>query len=253
MTRILALWAVPRSTSTAFEWMMRVRGDFTCYHEPFGEVWYQGEEPDWPRLQPDSVRTAGLTYESAWRDLQAAADAGPVFIKEFPLYLERLWTDEFLSHFTHSFLIRHPAKTVTSMFKHWPDFISKETGFVEQRQLFDRLADPTGVAPPVVDSDDLLADPASMVRAWCEAVGIGFLPEALSWDPGAREEVSWWDGGSFHQNLRDSDGLRPQPNTSVDLADAPERVQEVVVDLLPHYEHLYAHRLTVDHQSIGDR
>ena len=49
--RILALWAVPRSTSTAFEWMMRMRGDMTCFHEPFGEAWYQGEAPLWPRVQ----------------------------------------------------------------------------------------------------------------------------------------------------------------------------------------------------------
>ena len=45
MHKILALWAVPRSTSTAFEWMMRQRGDLDCLHEPFGEAWYQGEAP----------------------------------------------------------------------------------------------------------------------------------------------------------------------------------------------------------------
>jgi len=38
------LWATPRSTSTAFEWMMRMRGDMTCFHEPFGEAWYKGDE-----------------------------------------------------------------------------------------------------------------------------------------------------------------------------------------------------------------
>jgi len=36
----LTLWATPRSTSTAFEWMMRQRGDFDCYHEPWNELYY---------------------------------------------------------------------------------------------------------------------------------------------------------------------------------------------------------------------
>ena len=49
MTPILALWAVPRSTSTAFEWMMRQRGDFECVHEPFGEAWYFGTDRRTPR------------------------------------------------------------------------------------------------------------------------------------------------------------------------------------------------------------
>lgn len=243
--KILALWAVPRSTSTAFEWMMRMRGDHICFHEPFGEVWYQGEEPDWPRLQADSVRTPGLTYASAWRSIRDAAAESSVFIKEFPLYLEQLWTDEFLTNFNHSFLIRDPAKTVTSMYKHWPDFDITETGFAQQRLLFDRLTERDGTPPPVLDSDDLLADPIAAVEAWCRSVGIAFLPDALSWAPGNRDEVSWWDGGSFHENLRNSDGLKPQVKTSIDLADAPERVREVVAELRPHYEHLRAHRLPV--------
>ena len=156
MQKVLALWAVPRSTSTAFEWMMRVRGDHQCFHEPFGEAWYQGESPDWPRLTADSVRTPGLTYEVVQQRLTAAIATGPVFSKDFPHYITTLWTDEFLDQFNHSFLIRDPAKTVTSMFKHWPDFHVAETGFAEQRELFDRLAERNGTPPPVIDSDDLL-------------------------------------------------------------------------------------------------
>ena len=33
-----------RSTSTAFEWMMQQRGDFTCFHEPFNEAHYYGSD-----------------------------------------------------------------------------------------------------------------------------------------------------------------------------------------------------------------
>ena len=243
MHRILVLWAVPRSTSTAFEWMMRMRGDMTCFHEPFGEAWYQGEDPLWPRARPDSVRTPGLTLDGVWKTLREAASNGPVFSKDFPHYVAHMWTDERLDLFEHSFLIRDPAKTITSMFRHWPDFHPAEVGHAEQRALFDRLADRTGEAPPVIDSDDLLEDPHAVVEAWCEAVGVRFRPEALSWDPGARDEVSWWDGGSFHENLRSSDGLKRQPRTHIDIGRAPDRVKAVYEAVLPHYEHLRAHRL----------
>ncbi len=249
MHKILALWAVPRSTSTAFEWMMRQRGDMDCFHEPFGEAWYQGETPLWPRFEEGGVRTPGLTLESVWETLQAAARKGPVFSKDFPLYIDHMWTDAFLDNFTHSFLIRDPAKTITSMYARWPDFHEKELGFPEQRELFDLLAEKTGQAPPVLDSDDLLEDPHGMVEVWCEAVGIPFLPEALSWEPGARDEVSWWDGGSFHANLRNSDGLKPQKRKYIDIAQAPDRVKEIHERMLPHYEHLHSHRL----QNKGQR
>ncbi len=74
MHEILVLWATPRSTSTAFEWMMRMRGDRTCFHEPFGEAWYQGDEALWPRLTPDSPRTPGLSFASVLANLRLAAE-----------------------------------------------------------------------------------------------------------------------------------------------------------------------------------
>ncbi len=243
MHKILVLWATPRSTSTAFEWMMRMRGDLNCFHEPFGEPWYQGESPRWPRIKRDSPRKSGLTFESVWQQLNEAATRGPVFSKDFPHYIEHMWTDEFLGNFNHSFLIRDPAKVATSMFKHWPDFVLKEIAIVEQRKLFDRLVDTLGEVPPVIDSDDLLENPSGIVEAYCRSVGIPFLPQALTWEPGHREEVSWYDGGSWHGNLRQSDGLKPQPKTHLDISDTPDRVKEIYEICLPHYLHLYQNRL----------
>ncbi|MEM8837860.1 MAG: sulfotransferase family protein [Pseudomonadota bacterium] len=243
MPKILALWAVPRSTSTAFEWMMRQRGDMTCFHEPFGEAWYQGEAPLWPRATASSKRTPGLTLQSVRDHLFGLAEADAIFIKDFPHYIDHMWDDAFLSHFTHSFLIRDPAKTITSMFDKWPDFHKKEVGFSEQRMLFDRITEMNGNPPPVLDSDDLLEDPVGMVRVWSEAVGIPFMESALSWEPGARDEVSWWDGGSFHANLRNSDGLKPQKRTYKEIGDVPDRVRTIYDECLTHYRHLHAFRL----------
>jgi hypothetical protein len=246
MHPIYKLWAVPRSTSTAFEWMMRQRGDLHCLHEPFGEAWYQGEQPLWPRVTQTSVRTKGLTLESVWQNIQQQAQLSPVFSKDFPHYVTTISSPEFLSNFNHSFLIRDPAKTITSMFKHWPDFHIDEVGFKEQRELFDKLCQQLGYAPPVIDSDDLLENPPSIIKQWCDAIGIDYMPSALSWKPGARDEVSWWDGGSFHENLRNSDGLKPQIRRHININDAPDRVKAVYESVLPHYQALYGHAFKND-------
>ena len=244
MHKIVALWAVPRSTSTAFEWMMRQRGDLDCLHEPFGEAWYQGEDPLWPRFSEGDKTTPGLTLESVWEDLQTRAEKGPVFIKDFPHYINHLWDPDFLAHFTHAFLIRDPAKTLTSMYNKWPDFDELEVGFPEQRALFDLLSALTGRPPPVIDSDDLLEHPEAITLAFCAAVGIPFIAEALSWEAGGDPSAhSWWDGGSFHANLAQSTGLVPQQRQYVELENTPTRVQQVYRRMRPHYEHLHRHRL----------
>ncbi len=97
--------------------------------------------------------------------------------------------------------------------------------------------------PHDFDGDNLLEDPHTMVERWCEAVQIPFLAEALSWEPGARDEVSWWDGGSFHANLRNSNGLKAQNRKYIDIDQAPDRVKQIYDKVLPHYRHMHAHRL----------
>jgi len=227
--KIIALWAVPRSTSTAFEWMMRQRGDLHCMHEPFGEAWYQGEAPLWQRYKAGEKTTPGLTIESTWADIKALAEQGPVFIKDFPHYVSHMWDRDFLSHFTHAFLIRDPALTVTSMYDKWPDFDEGEE------------------APPVFDSSDLLENPSAMVSAFCESVGIPFIEDALHWKAGAStEQYSWWDGGSFHENLKSSTGLVAQQRRYVELDEAPERVRQVCRRLQHHYQRLHRHRFVLE-------
>lgn len=246
MHKIVALWAVPRSTSTAFEWMMRQRGDLECLHEPFGEAWYQGEAPMWQRFKPGEVTTPGLTLETVWQDMQRRAADGPLFIKDFPHYINHMWTPDFLANFTHVFLIRDPAKTITSMFNKWPDFHEGEVGFPEQRALFDLLSALNGSPMPVIDSDDLLEDPMGMTEAFCNAVDIPFIPEALTWEPGGDPSAhSWWDGGSFHANLANSTGLKPQKRKYVEMDNLPDRVQQVHRRMKPHYDHMYQYRLRV--------
>ncbi len=224
--------------------MMRQRGDLDCLHEPFGEAWYQGDAPLWFFYEPGGVRTPGLTMERVWEDIQARAAKGPVFLKDFPHYINHFSTPEFLAHFTHAFLIRDPIKTITSVYNKWPDFHEGEVGFPEQRALFELIWAINGAPPPVIDSDDLLENPHDMTRAFCDAVDIPFIPEALSWEPGGDpSEHSWWDGGSFHANLAKSTGLVPQKRKYVELDDTPSRVQQVYRRMKPHYDRLYAHRI----------
>lgn len=251
MNKIYILWATPRSTSTAFEWMMRMRGDMACFHEPFGEAWYLGDDARAPRLTKDSPRRAGLSYSSVLEKISRAAINHPVFSKDMAQFTQHLWTPEFLDLFEHSFLIRDPAKVLSSLKRSYDKsgdhegFTATEIGFEQQRLLFDILTEKNARPPVVIDSDNLLAEPAIMVESYCNAIGIPFIEKALSWTPGDRGDVLWYDNDDsiWHQSLRNSDGLKPQPRKTIDLQDLPSNMQRLYDDFLPHYQHLYQHRL----------
>ena len=254
MIPILVLWAVPRSTSTAFERMMSHRGDHDCVHEPFGEVWYSignATRPPDSHVQPRPE----LSYESVWEDLVSKARQGPVFMKDFPHYVTHMhdWVAPtagpdgadvpFFDAFNHSFLIRDPAKALTSLYGQWTDFTLSETGFAEQRGLFDLLTQRTGAPPPVIDADDLLDDPDAVTAAWCEAVGIDFMPEALEWNTGHASEMTWYETGTWHNNLAQSTGLARQKRDYVPI-DHNQLLSDAYAACLPHYQAMHMHRLT---------
>ena len=251
MNPVYVLWATPRSTSTAFEWMMRTRGDMACFHEPFGEAWYQGDDARAPRLTSDSPRKPGLNFDTVLARLKTAANRRPVFSKDMAQFTDHLWKSDFLDTFEHSFLIRDPAKVLASLQRSWiklsnqEGFTRNEIGFEEQRALFELLCDKHASAPVVIDSDDLLADPPAMVAKYCDAIGVAFIAQALSWEPGGRGEVLWYDGDDsiWHESLKNSDGLKAQPRKHVGIDDLPARLRTLYDDFLPHYQHLYAHRL----------
>ena len=248
---IYFIWATPRSTSTAFEWMMRQRGDLACFHEPFGMAWYQGPEARAPRPAPLEKQRPEATFEKIWQDIQQAAEKHPVFVKDMPHHTDHLWTDEFLNRITHSFLIRNPAKVLSSLHRSYQKagfeegFEAHEISFESQQQLFDLLRTRTKDIPPVIDSDDLLEDPQKMVAAYCSAIDIPFIPEALSWEPGARDEVLWYDGNDdvWHASLRDSDGLKPIPRKPANPADLPHNLASYYETFMGHYHGLYEHRI----------
>lgn len=242
---LLTLWATPRSTSTAFEWMMRERGDFACFHEPFNEAFYYGADRRSGR-DAEVDATPGLSFASVWETLDAAAAAGSVFVKDFAYSVEHDLSDARIDAMVHTFLVRDPRRVIQGLANHWPDCTSDEVGFVALHRLFNRIADRTGTPPPVLSSTDLLDDPAAATRAYCDAVGIDFRPEALAWDEGERSEVSWYGEGTgpWHDTLRRSTGIQKPSTVYPPLEDDP-RLVELYEEALPLYEELVAHKLVV--------
>jgi LPS sulfotransferase NodH len=248
---IYFLWATPRSTSTAFEWMMRQRGDMTCFHEPFGKAWYQGPQARAPRKAPIDKQQPEATFDHVWQQILDAAQERPVFVKDMPHHTDHMWTGDFLDRITHSFLVRDPAKVLASLHRSYQKagmsdgFEPNEVSFAAQEALFDKLNERYGKTPVVIDSDDLLESPQNMVAAYCDGIGVNFIKEALSWEPGARNEVLWYDGNDevWHASLRDSDGLKPQARKTVAPDSLPTKMQQHHRLFVGPYTKLHAHRI----------
>lgn len=253
MHKILALWATPRSTSTAFEWAMDNRGDMNCFHEPYNEAYYYGEDRLHDRYfiaDPALKPTSCLTFDSVHDRLLSLAANGPIFIKDFAYSIMHMIDEGFLDCFQHTFLIRDPEKVLTSMHSRWPDIEFSEIGFKELHELYNLISDKYGAAPIVIDSDDLLAEPDAYMAAYCQAAGIPFISKALNWEDkkeeNAKRKATWNDDQhGFHDSLKSSTGLAAQKRDYPPV-DSDNRLKKLYEDSLPHYKALYEHRLKIE-------
>lgn len=234
---ILALWSAPRSRSTAFARMMAERGDYTVLHEPFSRVVNFGESEVGGHL----ARSEQDLISALWR----MAQDGPVFFKDTTdfRYPRLLADDDFLAANLHTFLIRHPAEAIASHYRLNPGLQRDEIGFARLAEIYDAVASATGVPPVVVDSDDLVARPHETTRAYCGAVGIPFIPEALSWQPGMHE--AWERTGRWHETASRTSGFTRTSPAGLAAVAASPLLTGYIEYHLPFYDRLRAAALRV--------
>ncbi len=232
--RITFLWTVPRSVSTSFERMMIERGDHVVLDEPFSRSYYFGPDRRSSRYagsMPDS------SAEEVLSQIEGAARERPVFVKDMAYQAAALLGTDLLERFDNCFLVRDPAATVRSLARRWPDFSDEETGWAHLGEAV-RLVDSLGQPRVVLDADLLCRDPARVVAQWCERMGLPYVADALTWEPGMREEWELW--GEWHASSARSTGFdelrEPPPPPTPDEG----RVHELYEQALPVYGELAA-------------
>jgi sulfotransferase family protein len=236
---VFALWSAPRARSTAFFRSMVERGDMTVLHEPFCNLRDYGE-----------TDAGARTFDSplsllAWLDDETHDMS--VFLKDHALtgehFRDVLADRRFLAEARHAFLIRRPEEIAASNYALHPGMSINSIGLERLCELQDAVRDAGGDASVVIDSDDLVTQPEATMAAYCTAVGLPFIPRALTWEPGERSE--WRRSARWHVDVSASSGFvrreRVYPHTvenSPDLARFAARHR-------PFYERLYAQRLDV--------
>jgi hypothetical protein len=236
MAKPIALWAVPRSLSTAFERVFVERDDLEVLHEPFSAAYYYGED----RL---SDRYSDVEPEARYNYAKVLADVlrprqKRVFLKDMAYHAKGIMNPEFISSFVNTFILRDPKYVLTSLYKMWPDFTLEEAGYEELYWAF-RYATEAGEDPVVVDAMTFSENPVGMLSAYCERVGLPIRPEALSWEPGEVEEWKRWEG--WHEAAQRSTGIERAERRDPAL---PQELQEAYEHCLPYYYTLAAHTIS---------
>ncbi len=237
----LAMWSGPRNVATPLMRAFESRGDTVVVDEPFYAHYLKVtgiQHPGFARVIESG--------DTDWRSVVRRLTAGEIpegtrvhFQKHMSQHLLDGMQGAWLDQLTHAFLIREPRAMLASLHRVWPGPALADTGLPQQVAIFDRVAERTGDTPPVLDSRDLLRDPAGVLAAFCERLGLPFHEQMLSWGTGPRETDGVW-GETRYTNVRASTGFRPERPPTAEL---PRELEPLAERCTVLYEKLFAHRL----------
>jgi len=236
----IAMWSGPRNLSTAMMRAFENRPDTAVIDEPFYAAYLARTGIHHP------MRAEVLVACEADPDCVARSLTGPVpggaaifYQKHMTHHMldgfERGWMDQC----RNAFLIRAPERVLASYAARRAEVELADIGFVRQAELFDQVFSREGKAPPVIDAEDVLADPARTLTVLCAALDITFDRAMLAWPAGSRATDGVW-APAWYQAVERSTGFGRPSGQSVKL---DRRLKAIASAARPIYERLAEHRL----------
>ncbi len=280
------IWAVPRSVSTTLLISLSKSPDVDAWFEPYlftthMEIFRKSEESislTWFLQMTLASFIVSKGYDIrdvsfSWVKQQLETNTGSrhIVVKEMVKGI----TGNFESipdGYTHTFLIRHPLRVFASykqkhntegsenkgllLTQYSQSWIPKGYFFKEMYDLVHHIRDVLKMKVIIIDSDDLLDDPESVLKAYCRETGLSFSYEMLHWKPDSSmwnqwiipkdTSFKWWYRSLLY-------GYNPTHKTSFSKAgfsekvDLPEKVDDDVMELaeasMEYYNELYEQRL----------
>ncbi len=187
------MWSGPRNLSTAMMRSFGSRADTVVSDEPFYGAYLKTSGD--PQVMADQVMAS---MDCDWHTVAKSMSGShpshaPIWYqKHMAHHMVGPIAHDDLTSMRHAFLIRDPARVVASYAAKHVVVTPEHLGTARQVEFFDRESDRLGHAPPVIDSADILADPALMLKQLCNALEIAWDPAMLRWEKGLRDTDGIW-------------------------------------------------------------
>jgi hypothetical protein len=234
-TRRINAWSSPRNISTALMYAFAQRSDCQVVDEPLYAHYlskaaqrplHPGEAQVLATQNPDGEEVVNTV-------LRGRYDQPVVFFKQMAHHLIQL-DEGFLFEMDNILLIRDPRAIIASYSKVIPQPTMADVGILKLQELYEKLS-AAGKLAAVIDTQELLRDPAAVLRQLCARLGLPFEPAMLSWPAGPRPEDGAW-APYWYANVHASTGFQPYQERHYEL---PPPLEELAEQCRPYYEALF--------------
>jgi hypothetical protein len=237
--KIIAMWSGPRNISTAMMYAFGNRSDCEAWDEPFYGFALKAGGHDHPMRQ-EIIGGMETDWNRLVENCTATSEKPLLYQKQMTHHMLEGYDRGFITMLSNAFLIRDPARVLASYAQKWADVDLRAIGFIQQSEIFDLVAQHLGRAPPVIDADDILEEPRTMLTRLCAALGIAFDEAMLSWPKGPKHFDGIWAPHWYNAAWK-SEGFTQQRRAP--LPELPAQLASIADAARPYYDKLRQHAL----------
>ena len=197
---IVACWSGPRNISTALMRSWSSRSDTFVTDEPF-YAYYLSETKLKHPMHMEIINKYSTDYIKIVNYLNSKTPDGKKiwYQKHMAHHILNLNDIEWITNFENCILLRHPKEVISSYSNKNKLNSFEELGYRQQYEII-KLLKKKNKSFIIIDSSELLQNPAKVLSAWCKKINIKYEKSMLNWKKGNHiNDGIWWK--SWYDNV----------------------------------------------------
>lgn len=204
---IVACWSGPRNISTALMRSWSSRKDTFVIDEPFYAYYLKETQKSHP-MKEQIIKHYSSDYDNVVNYLtyKIPNQKNICYQKHMAHHLINLGNIDWIKKCQNCILIRHPKEVINSYTVKNNLKNVEELGYPQQYEIA-KFLKKSNKRFIVLDSKDLLKNPAKVLSDWCKRININFDKSMLHWEKGNHiNDGIWWK--HWYDNVINTTGFQ---------------------------------------------
>jgi len=213
---IVACWSGPRNISTALMRSWSSRSDTFVTDEPF-YAYYLSETKLKHPMHMEIINKYSTDYKKIVSYLNSKTPDGKKiwYQKHMAHHILNLNDIEWITNFENCILLRHPKEVISSYSNKNKLNSFEELGYRQQYEII-KLLKKKNKSFIIIDSSELLQNPAKVLDAWCKKINIKYEQSMLNWEEGNHiNDGIWWK--SWYDNVIKTTGFQKYKKKDINI------------------------------------
>ncbi len=213
---IVACWSGPRNISTALMRSWSSRSDTFVTDEPF-YAYYLSETKLKHPMHMEIINKYSTDYKKIVSYLNSKTPDGKKiwYQKHMAHHILNLNDIEWITNFENCILLRHPKEVISSYSNKNKLNSFEELGYRQQYEII-KLLKKKNKSFIIIDSSELLQNPAKVLDAWCKKINIKYEKSMLNWEEGNHiNDGIWWK--KWYDNVIKTTGFQKYKKKDINI------------------------------------